>query len=124
METSCSGLYGRLYNVVNFKCRTCLNPTVANDDDKKIRLGNVEYDVVDQFCYLGDMLRACGCADWVCGFGHVERVNKENPVHDCRFTEVGCQRGIGRPCKTWTQLINHDLRKLRLQPGLAQNRMA
>ena len=23
---------------------------VANDDDKKVQLGNVEYEVVDQFC--------------------------------------------------------------------------
>ena len=26
--------------------------------------------------------------------------------------------------KTWTQLINDDLRKLRLQSGLTQNRLA
>ena len=52
----CSGLTGRLDNVVNFKCITSLNPTVADDDDKKARLGNVEYEVVDQFCYHGDIL--------------------------------------------------------------------
>ena len=27
----------------------------------------------------------------------------------------------GRPCKTWTQLISNDLRKLKLQPGWAQD---
>ena len=51
------------YNIVNFKCRTCLNPTVANDDDKKVRPGNVEYEVVDQFCYLGYMLSVRGGAE-------------------------------------------------------------
>ena len=56
-------LNGRLGNVVDFKCRTCLNPTVANDDDKKFRLGNIEYEVVDQFCYLGDMLSERGGAE-------------------------------------------------------------
>ena len=40
-----------------------LNATVANNDDKKTRLGNVEYEVVDQFCYLGDMLSARGGAE-------------------------------------------------------------
>ena len=63
MHKRCSGLNGRLDNVVDFKCRTCLSPTVANDDDKKIRLGNVECEVVDQFCYLGDMLDVCGGAE-------------------------------------------------------------
>ena len=56
-------------------------------------------------------------------FGHVERMGIENPVSNCRFIEVRCQRGRGRPCKTWTQLIDDNLRKLRLQPGLAQNRV-
>ena len=30
----CHGLSSSLDNVVNFKCRTCLNPPVANDDKK------------------------------------------------------------------------------------------
>ena len=60
-------------------------------------------------------------------FGYVERTDKENPVNNCRFIEVGGQRGKGRTCKTWTQLINVDFEiaarilKLRLQQGLAQN---
>ena len=44
-------------------CRTCLNTTVANDDDKEVRLGDVEYEVVDQFGYLGDKLSARGGAE-------------------------------------------------------------
>ena len=63
MHKHCSGLNSRLDNVVDFKSRTCLNPTVANDDDNKARLGNVEYKVVDQFCYLNDMLSAHGGAE-------------------------------------------------------------
>ena len=58
----CSGLNGRLDNVIDFKHRTCLNPTVANDDDKKVQLSNVECEVVDQPYALGDMLSAHGCA--------------------------------------------------------------
>ena len=56
----CSRMKGRLENVVNFKCRSCLNPSVAYDDDKKVRLGNIKYEVVDQFCYLCDILGARG----------------------------------------------------------------
>ena len=56
-------LTGCINIVVDFKCRNCLNLTVANDDDKKVRLGNVEYEVVDKFCNLGHMLSACGGAD-------------------------------------------------------------
>ena len=56
-------------------------------------------------------------------FWHVEIVDKENPVNNLRFVELGCQRGKCSPFKAWTQLINDDLRKLRLQSGLAQNRL-
>ena len=62
MHKHCSGLNGRLDNVIDFKHRTCLNPTVANDDDKKVQLSNVECEVVDQPYALGDMLSARGCA--------------------------------------------------------------
>ena len=41
------GLNSRLDNIVDFKCRTCLNTSVTNDDDKKVRLGIAEYAVVD-----------------------------------------------------------------------------
>ena len=43
-----SGLKGKLNNVVDFKCRTCLNQTIANYDDNTFRLGNVEDEVIDQ----------------------------------------------------------------------------
>ena len=63
VKNHCSGLNGKLDNVFDFKCRACLNPNVTNDDDKKVRLGNVEYEAVDQFYYLGDMLSECGSAE-------------------------------------------------------------
>ena len=59
----CSGLSGSLDNVVNFKCRTCLNLPVTNDEDKKFELDNVDYEVADQFCYRGNMLYASGGAE-------------------------------------------------------------
>ena len=39
-------------------------------------------------------------------FGHVEQMDKENPVNKCRFIEVGGQIGKITPSKNWTQLIN------------------
>ena len=58
--------------------------------------------------------------------GYVEKMNKENPVNNCRFIEVGGgggQRGKGRQCKTYTQLVNDVLAKLRLLSKLAQNQL-
>ena len=46
--------------MVNFKCRTCMNPPVTNNEDKKVELDNFHYEVSDQFCHLGDMLSAGG----------------------------------------------------------------
>ena len=220
----CSGLQN-LNNAVGFKCKSCANAQAASENIKKISLDGVEYDVVDQFCYLGDMLSAGGGAEactiarirsgwkkfrellplltgrvfshkvkgklyracvrsvmlyasetwplkeediqrisrtdthmvrWMCGaslkdrksseelrsrlgipdiktalrqnrlrwFGHVERMGDNNPVSGCRFMEVDGQRGKGRPRKTWSELIKHDLEDLQLQPGLAKNRDA
>ena len=33
-------------------------------------------------------------------FGHVERMDKENAINNCRFIEVDGLRGKGRPRKT------------------------
>ena len=43
-------------------------------------------------------------------FGHVQKMDKENPLNNCWFIEIGGQGGKGRPCKSWTQLINDDLK--------------
>ena len=56
----CSVLSNSLDNVVSFKCRTCLNPPVTNDDDKKVEIDNVDYEVTDQLWYLGDIIIAGG----------------------------------------------------------------
>ena len=41
-------------------------------------------------------------------FGHVERMDKENPVINYRFIEIGGQRVKVRPCQTWNELINDE----------------
>ena len=63
MHERCSRLSGSLDNVVNLKSRTCLNPPFTNDEDKKVELDNVNYEEVDQFCYLSDMLSTGGGAE-------------------------------------------------------------
>ena len=59
----CSGLKGKLRDIPDFKCRQCLHPQEVSEAPKKIKLGNGDYEVVDQFCYLGDMLSAGGGAE-------------------------------------------------------------
>ena len=54
---------GSLDNVVNFKCRTCLKAPVTSDENKKVELNNLDHEVVDQFCYLNEMLSAGGGAE-------------------------------------------------------------
>ena len=49
----CSGIKGGMYNVIKtFVCRDCVNP---------VTITNLE--LVDKFCYLGDMLSVDGDAD-------------------------------------------------------------
>ena len=57
----CSGIAGNLTSVRNFKCKACVNPRPA--EIKKVELNGTEYEVVNQFCYLGDMLSAGGGAE-------------------------------------------------------------
>ena len=59
----CSGLKGKPRDIPDFKCRQCLHPQEVSKPPKKIKLGNGDYEVVDQFCYLGDMLSAGGGAE-------------------------------------------------------------
>ena len=57
-------------------------------------------------------------------FGHVERMEDDNPVSQCRNIEVAGTRTKGRPRKTWNQVIKKDLQQLNLNPCLAQDRKA
>ena len=47
----------------SFICRGCLNP-VINTGHTSVDIGaSANLEVVDKFCYLGDMLRVDGDAD-------------------------------------------------------------
>ena len=41
----------------NYVCGTCANPPPVDDTPKVIEVDGDEFDIVPQFCYLGDM---CG----------------------------------------------------------------
>jgi hypothetical protein len=47
-------------------------------------------------------------------FGHVERREPQNLTRMCQMITVDGKRPVGRPRKTWTALIEDDLRRLNL----------
>ena len=57
----CSGLQSKLASAKNFKCKACLGPQVSVEC-KAVELDGNKYEVVNQFCYLEDMISAGGCA--------------------------------------------------------------
>ena len=52
LHKGCSGLNGKLDNVVDFKCRTCLNPPFANDDEKRFDLAMLSMRLLTIFVTL------------------------------------------------------------------------
>ena len=59
----CCGLKSKLASAINFKCKTCLDPQVSAVDYKAVELDGNKYEVVNQFCCLGDMIRADGAVE-------------------------------------------------------------
>ena len=55
-------------------------------------------------------------------FGYLMRMDAGNPASACRHVVVEGKREQGRPRKTWSQLISNDLRKMKINPELAQDR--
>ena len=55
-------------------------------------------------------------------FGHVKRKADEYWVKRCRNMEVKGRRGRGRPKRTWMEVVQSDLRKLKIKRDDAQNR--
>ena len=57
-----SGVKGKLAKATDFICMKCSNRTTAGDNAEKVMLAGCNLEVVDRFCYLGDMLDAGGGA--------------------------------------------------------------
>jgi len=64
VHRKCSGIKGSMYKVMKiFVCRGCVNP-VTGTGYTSVDIGvNAKLDLVDKFCYLGDMLSVDGNAD-------------------------------------------------------------
>ena len=56
----CSCLQSKLASVINFKCKAFLGRQVSVVDCKVVGLNENKYEVVNQYCYLGDMISARG----------------------------------------------------------------
>jgi len=60
----CSGIKGSMYKVMrSFICRGCLNPVISTGHTNVDIGASANVEVVDTFCYLGDMLSVDGDAD-------------------------------------------------------------
>ena len=59
VHAKCSGLKGQLAKATNFVCSQCSSDAVADrNNEEKVMLAGSNLEVVDKFCYLGDMLDA------------------------------------------------------------------
>ena len=63
IHACCSDIHGHLSSVVDFKCKTCAQEVHELTRPKEVMMGENVYEVVDQFCYLGDMISAGGGAE-------------------------------------------------------------
>jgi len=64
VHKKCRGINGSMYKVMkSFICRGCVNP-VTSTGSTRLDIGvNANVELVDKFCYLGDMLSVDGDAD-------------------------------------------------------------
>ena len=59
----CSGIKGSMYKVMkSFICRCCSNPLISTGRSSVDIGASANLQVVDKFCYLGDMLSVDGDA--------------------------------------------------------------
>jgi len=64
VHRKCSGIKGSIYEVMkSFVCRACMNPVIGTGCTS-VDIGvNASLELVDKFCYFGDMLSVDGDAD-------------------------------------------------------------
>ena len=64
LHKKCSGIRGSMYIVMrSFICRGCSNPVISTGHTSVDIGASANMEVVDKFCYLGDMLSVDGHAD-------------------------------------------------------------
>jgi len=63
VHKKCSGIKGNISKMKSFICRGCLNP-VTSAGHTSVTIGaSAKLELVDKFCYLGDILSVDGDAD-------------------------------------------------------------
>jgi len=64
VHKKCSDIKGSMYKVMrSFICRVCSNPVISTGHTSVDIGASVNLEVVDKFCYVGDMLSVDGDAD-------------------------------------------------------------
>jgi len=64
VHKKCSGIKGSMYKVMkSFICRGCSNPVISTGHTSVDIGASANMEVVDKFCYLGDMMSVDGDAD-------------------------------------------------------------
>jgi len=64
VHKKCSGIMGSMYEVMkSFICRGCSNPVISTGHTSVDIGSSTNLEVMDKFCYLGDMLSVDGDAD-------------------------------------------------------------
>jgi len=64
VQKKCSGIKGSMYKVMrSFICRGCSNAAISAGHASVDIGASANVEVVDKFCYLGDMLSVDGDAD-------------------------------------------------------------
>jgi len=64
VHRKCSGIKGSMYKVMKtFICRGCVTPVIGTGRTSVDIGGDANLDLVDKFCYLGDILSVDGDAD-------------------------------------------------------------
>jgi len=67
VHRKCNGINGSMYKVMKtFVCRGCMNPVTGTGRTSVDIGGDANLEIVDQCCYLGDMLSVDGDADGCC----------------------------------------------------------
>jgi len=63
VHKKCSGIKGSMYKVKSYVCRGCMSPVTGTGCRSVDITVTANRDLVDKFCYLGDMLSVDGDAD-------------------------------------------------------------